>query len=142
MELRRVQNQIEFVTLKEKLIPLFEIYKKRIPEHQIEVDTMYNSYLVHLIFADCYFFTISNGDEIVGFIGGHLLRGPSYNILYIIDEYCPHGAKDLLVMYKNIQNIVGAQEMWGQADEKIYRLYRLYLKNKGINKATFVRVKL
>ncbi len=142
MDLRRVQNQIEFVTLKEKLIPLFETYKKRIPYHEITVEEMYNNYLVHLIFADSFFFTIAKDDEVVGFIGGHLLRGPSYNIFYILDIYCPNGRNELKGMLKNIQDIVGSIELWGRATENIYRVYRYFLKNKGIEKVQFVRIKL
>ncbi len=142
MDLKRVQNQIEFLTLKEKLIPLFDKYSKRIPEHEIKSEVMFNNYLVHLMFPDCFFFTISKEVEIFGFIGGHLLRGPSYNIFYIIDIHCPGGGHKLKDMLKNIQDIVGATELWGEANEKIYRIYRFYLKNQGIKKSQFVRIKL
>jgi len=142
MILKRVQNKVELVALKDQLMPLFEEYAQRVKEPPIDPVDMFRNYFSHLIFSDCFFFTISDGDNIVGFIGGDLLRGPFYNVMYIIDTYCPSGWVNLADMFRTIQNICGANELWGEANEKVYRAYRYILKGKGVKKSQFVRVKL
>lgn len=142
MELRRVQNRVELGSLKETLIPLFEKYSQRVPEHEIDTNTMFDNYFFHIILPDCFFFTLSDEKGITGFIGGDILRGPYYNILYIFDVYIPNGIKYLEDMFRSVLRILGGNELWGENDDKVFRVYRRYLKNGSIKKVQFVRVRL
>jgi hypothetical protein len=142
MLLRRVQNKVELGSFRGRLIPLFEEYSKRVLDHEINPVEMFNNYYAHIIFPDCYLFTVSDDERIIGFIGCDLLRGPYYNILYLIDVYYPNGGLDLAQMVENIQNILGANEDWGEASEKVFRVYRRVLGKDKVKRSQFVRMKL
>jgi hypothetical protein len=142
MELKRVSNRVEFCALQAQIIPLFEQYSKRVPGHEIVSVDMFNAYFSHIILSDCFFFIITKDEKIIGFIGCDLLRGPYYNILYLIDIYCLNGGLELAQMVKNIQNILGATEDWGEASEKVFRVYRRVLGEDKVKRSQFVRMKL
>ncbi len=141
MEILRVKNPKEFFEVAERLKELFRIYLER-TKIEVPLEIMFKNYINYTIYPDYYLFIFKNNNEIIGFIGANLLHNSNYNILYIIDVYVPKMGQQLKVFMKDVMNILGINEIWGEAKENVYRAYRLGLGGQGLKKVQFVRLVL
>lgn len=149
MEFVRLTNPLELFACEKQIRPLFEKYYERAsgylenlePAEIIwqKVVTTLNSF--HL-YPNYYFYLLREDTEFVGFVIGNLVRIPELSIFFMGDYYIPKKGKLFAQYMKLVQQILGADEIWGQAPENIFRVYRKILKDSFVKKFPLVRIKL
>jgi hypothetical protein len=139
MEFKRIRSIQELIEIEKPIMGLFKKYLERV-KVGIDEKQMFINYGKHVQFPDCMFYVIiDNG--IVGFIGCRVMRCSNLSFLLVDDIYCPKGGLKLWNIVKSIANTIGVDEIWGEAEESIYRTYRRVLKNvAAVNKQQFVRL--
>jgi hypothetical protein len=93
-------------------------------------------------FGNYYFYLIRDNNEWVGFFDGFILKMGYFTIFYEHDIYIPGKGKKFALIKKYVGQALGVDEFWGEATERIYRSYRLLLKEATIKRKQMVMVRL
>jgi hypothetical protein len=145
VELIRITDPFELISVKEKIYPLFEKYYERARHYLENLETpevAWSNCVTKSIYPDYYFYLIRDGGELVGYYVGCLVRLPQFIVLYTMDYYIPNKGVEFSEVLKQIMTILGADEVWGEAPDNILRLYRRVLKGSTVKKVSMVRIKL
>ncbi len=145
MELVRVTNPMEMFACKDKVYPLFEAYYEK-AKYYIEnletPDVAWQNCVNRALFPDYYFYLLRDGDKFIGYFIGCIVRMPYFTVLYTMDYYIPKRGVEFSKVLKQITQILGVDEVWGEAPENIYRTYRKGLKGSTVKKVQMVRINL
>lgn len=145
MELIRITDPFELLSVKDKIYPLFEKYYEK-AKHYLEnletPDVAWENCVTKCMYPDYYLYLIKEEKELIGYYVGCLLRLPRQVILYTMDYYIPKRGVEFSVLLKEIKAVLGAEEVWGEAPDRIIRLYRKALPGAKIKKVQMVRLQL
>jgi hypothetical protein len=145
LDLVRITHPLELLAVQKEVKPLFEKYCNRTKKYMPDMETgeiAWENAVTKSIFPDYYLYLIKDDGKFVGFYIGNLFRLPGFTVLYTVDFYIPGKGNEFRNILKAITKILGADEIWGEAPENIYRVYRRNLKGATIKKAQVVRIKL
>jgi len=141
MDFIRIRTLPQLDSFNKDLMGLFYEYANR-TELWKNANELYRFVAQSIMFSDHVFCVFIIDKEIVGFLLCNLLGNSKKSILYVDEFYCPkHGMKAWDCM-RAIARTFGVNELWGKAEEKIYRTYRKHVKNADVSKQQIVRVKL
>lgn len=119
----------------------FNDEKKYTPE-LIDVEKFWQNCTINIRFGNYYFYLIRENNEWIGFLNGFLVRMGYFIIFYTHDIYIPGKGKRFSLILKYVGQAFGVNEFWGEAQERIYRVYRLSLKEATIKRKQMVMVRL
>lgn len=128
MEIEQIKTPWELLLNQAKIFRLFKDYLERMPGLKIEPKKLLLNYTKNLFHPDHLFFLFHNPD---GFLGGKILSNSTIKIFDICDIYWPRGGGNLVETIDKIGSNLGVNEVWGQIEEKIYRVYRRLVKDEN-----------
>jgi hypothetical protein len=116
--------------------------EKKYASELIDVDVFWQNCVLNIKFGNYYFYLIRDNNEWVGFFDGFILKMGYFTIFYEHDIYIPGKGKKFALIKKYVGQALGVDEFWGEATERIYRSYRLLLKEATIKRKQMVMVRL
>lgn len=156
LELVRVTHVEELFANEKEIKSLFSKYAQRIERQVkkpfneekkytpelIDVEKFFEKCALNLKFGNFYFYLIRDNNEWIGFFDGFLLK-MGYCTVFYIHDICVEGeGKRFSLILKYVGQALGVDEFWGEAVERIYRVYRLLLKEATIKRKQMVMVGL
>lgn len=145
MILIRITDPFELIAVKDKVYPLFERYYEK-AKHYLEnlesPEIAWENCVTKSIYPDYYLYLIRENDEFVGFFAGCLLRMPRFLILYTYDYYAPNKGIRFSETLKQIKDVLGVDEIWGEAPDKVINGYKRLIREASVKKVQMVRVRL
>lgn len=145
MELCRICDPFELLSVKDKVYPLFEKYYEKAKKYLKNLETpdvAWQNCTANAIYPDYYLYLIRENDEFIGYYVGCLLRMPRFFILYTRDYYIPNKGIEFAKVLKQIMTVIGADEVWGEVPENHIEIYKKALKKATVKKVNMVRIKL
>ena len=145
MELCRICDPFELLSVKDKVYPLFEKYYEKAKKYLKNLETpdvAWQNCTANAIYPDYYLYLIRENDEFIGYYVGHILRFPRFTVLYTIDYYIPNRGMEFWELMKQVKQILGFEDIWGVVTDKIFNAYKRSLKDATVEKIQMVRIKL
>ena len=120
MEFRRIRSPQELIVNRDEIL---ELFKKSIERTKTDIDPerMFLNHLKNLAYTDYLLFLFK---EPKGFMSCKLFNNSTFKVLFVDYLYCPRGGFILWGIIKNIALVIGADEIWGNTTEKVYRIFR------------------
>ena len=143
MDVTRITSPVELFSCREMLYPLFEGYyaKAKLYVDDIKAPAdLWRDCVINAMFPDYYFYVIREDNEFIGFMSSCLMRMPQLTVLYMMDYYIPNRGLEFLGLLKEIVKMVGADEVWGEAPDRVYNGYKRSLKDAVVIKKQLVRI--